>query len=336
MSAKNDSISKPMENYNKNSNFQEICNKSCERLIETYLTKKYNQEQFNILDLGCSHGKNSMIIVNKILDQLASNGSSIGKIGVIHEDLPDNDYDEVLKCVNDPKIGYINHSLASKSTIVPHTVGISYYENVKPKEVDCIDIGFSLNTLVWLPSKPCRVSKGLFPNSRNLTASDKQLFSDYAHELLVKFFNLRYEEMRSGALLICNVHGKLNVFDAEDEAWDEHLKSNNFTNETFKDLIMPIYMRSEQELHSSLDQVKDKFEVIHLKEETYGDPTFSKDTLKAALRLQIISGLKAYEDKFSGEEELAKFVDEFFDKMGVWLQTNEVVASNYWVVLKKL
>jgi hypothetical protein len=304
-------------------------------LIEDYLTNTGGQEEFNILDLGCSHGKNSMIIVNKILDQLVGNSNHIKLVNVVHEDLPDNDFEEVLRCVNDPQIGYKNHKLAKTAKLEPYTVGKSFYQVVKPTEVGPIDIAFSLNTLHWIPSKPCPVYQGLLPNSRNLTEENQKVFSEYSIDLLEHFFNYRFEEMRVGGLLIFNIHHKVNLFDAEDEIWDEHLKHHNLTNEKFQKLMMPVYCRSEAELQGALDSVKDKFEVVYLKEGTDGGPSFSIDVLKAAHKPQVINGLKQYEDHFGSQAKLEEFVEEFYQKVANWYNTHVPWVSNFWVVLKK-
>jgi DNA-binding ferritin-like protein (Dps family) len=328
-------IAKSMANYNKNSNFQKMCNERCEKLIEEHLTITSILEEFNILDLGCSHGKNSMIIVNKILDQLKRNSAQVKRLNVIHDDLAENDFDEVLKCINDPSTGYLSHELSKSLKIVPHIVKKSFYEIVKPDEIGPVDIAFSLNTLHWLPSKPCSIYRGLLPNSRNLTPSDLIKFQKFCEDILVKFMELRYKEMKSGGLLIFNIHREVNVFEAEDEVWDEHLKNYNLTNEALKDLMMPVYCRSKAELQGALDRVKDKFEVVSLKEATDDGPTLTVEIIKAAHRPQLISGLKQYMSYFNNETELIGFVDELFDKMAVWFAKSEPYVSNFWVALKK-
>ncbi|KXN66198.1 S-adenosyl-L-methionine-dependent methyltransferase [Conidiobolus coronatus NRRL 28638] len=328
-------MTKSMVNYNKNSDFQKMCNERCEKLIEEHLTNTDSQEEFNILDLGCSHGKNSMIIVNKILDQLVGNSNNIKLVNVVHEDLAENDFDEVLKCIDDPSTGYLSHELSKSLEIVPHTVGKSFYEIVKPDEVSPVDIAFSLNTLHWLPSRPCTIYRGLLPNSRNLTSSDLITFQKFCEDILVKFMELRYKEMKAGGLLIFNIHRKVNVFDAEDEIWDEHLKHHNFTNETFNDLMMPVYCRSEAELQGALNRVRDKFDVVSLKEATDGGPTLSINILRAAHRPQLIDGLKQYKNHFKSEVELINFVDELFDKITAWFAKSEPYVSNFWVALKR-
>jgi hypothetical protein len=329
------SITKSLYNYNKNCSFQEICNKRSELLIKTYLTKTYNQEEFNILDLGCSQGKNSMVIVNRILDQLLDCSVNVKKLNIIHEDLPENDFDEVLRCINNPKIGYLNHPSTKTTKLISHIVGKSFYHPVKPEDVGEIDIAFSLNTLHWLPQKPCSVYRGLLPNSRNLAKTDQKVFRDYAEDLLVSFLNLRYLELRDGALLIFNIHRKVNAFDIEDEIWDLHLKDYNLTNETFSELMMPVYCRSEAELLTTLDKVSNKFEIVHFSEETDSGPDFNIDILKAVHKPQIISGLKQYEKQFGSQASLEDFVDDFYQKMAIWFNYNEAWVSNYWVVLKK-
>ncbi|KXN66200.1 S-adenosyl-L-methionine-dependent methyltransferase [Conidiobolus coronatus NRRL 28638] len=331
----NEVISKSMENYNKNSDFQKVCNERCERLIEEHLITADSLKEFNILDLGCSHGKNSMIIVNKILDQLKENSTQVKLVNVVHEDLPENDFEQVIRCINDPTIGYLNHALSKTLEIKSHTVGKSFYDLVKPESVGPIDIAISLNTMHWLPSKPCPIYRGLLPNPRNLTPADYITFKKFAEDILVNFMELRYEEMKTGGLLIFNIHHKINVFEAEDEIWDEHLKAHNFTTENFKDFMMPVYCRTEAELQSSLDRVSDKFEVVHLKEGTDGGPTYVVDILRATHRPQFISGLKQYVNQFNGEAELVGFVDEFFDKMATWFAKSNPYVSNLWVVLKK-
>ncbi|KXN65542.1 hypothetical protein CONCODRAFT_12838, partial [Conidiobolus coronatus NRRL 28638] len=133
----NECATKSMDNYNESSSMQLKWIKLGRKNIEfaVSLFHEYS-DTLKVIDFACSHGKNSMTVINQLFDELIEKRhhlvNKLKSIGIYHNDLPDNDFEEVLKCVEDEKIGYKYHKLikSNQISLLTTCVGKTYYEKI--------------------------------------------------------------------------------------------------------------------------------------------------------------------------------------------------------------
>jgi hypothetical protein len=105
-------------------------------------------------DLGCSHGKNSVVAINQILGLIENSPNISNKLTgllVYHEDLESNDFSKVQECLDDKSISYLNNSYIKNNNISTEVQLLpkSFYEPLfEPGSVDIITCYSSIH---WLP-----------------------------------------------------------------------------------------------------------------------------------------------------------------------------------------
>ncbi|KAI0223463.1 hypothetical protein L0F63_004292 [Massospora cicadina] len=248
-----------MKDYNHHSSFQAQANvSSCgilkEQAIE--LSKIFNKE-FHLADFGCSHGKNSMECVKAAFDGYASTPESIQ---VYLNDLPGNDFGEVFRCLNDPTISYNEHPLAKNTQISTYVNGKSFYLPCLLK--DHLHLSFTFNCLHWLET-PVPLSRALFGSSDRTTPEEAKTLKEEAHDQLVRFLTYRADELQAGGRLVATTG--IRYFE---DLWEAYVASTGHKLDSFTNVVIPTYNRSDSEVQAALDQVK----VEGLKRsDTFGD-----------------------------------------------------------------
>lgn len=285
-------------------------------------------------DYGCSQGKNSMAIINLIFNELKSleNVDKIENIRVYHEDLPDNDFNEVKKCVEDLEFGYLNHDLIKSKGIKidPYYIGKSYYQQIVDKET--LDIQFSYSTINWQPTYyPTPYGLIYSPEYDNpeLTAKFNELATGY----FTKYLNLRYDELKSGGLTIFNFINRTDYIFIVNEAWGKALKKLGLEQSNFDKVSIPTYYLQIENLKAILDSFSSKFELIYF-EKTEQETSFTRPAVRALSKNQIISGLNEYPELSND------FKNELYDLFeGFMFENDDIVKLEgvmSFVILKKI
>jgi hypothetical protein len=133
-----------------------------------------------ILDCGSSQGRNSVLALTGLLQQLqarlqgTSNPPDAGvpeqqvEVEVLFEDLPSNDFNSLMSAITDATSGLpaqMTHtpspSTSSSSSqgpatplsIYPRCIGRSFYERLAPR--DTLHMVTAFTCLHWIPAKPC-------------------------------------------------------------------------------------------------------------------------------------------------------------------------------------
>ncbi|KAI9145244.1 S-adenosyl-L-methionine-dependent methyltransferase [Paraphysoderma sedebokerense] len=141
----------------------------------TSLRTQHMYPPFTIVDYGSSSGQNSVKIVKRVIDIIRSRSGSFDQpITVIHNDLPSNDFSQLIYNIYHSAEGY--HAIPPSDTvstdpkekealvrqhehqskmIFPLISATSFYKPVVPTNV--VHFGLTFNSVHWLSSLPALV-----------------------------------------------------------------------------------------------------------------------------------------------------------------------------------
>ncbi|KAN0006531.1 hypothetical protein ACTFIU_003244 [Dictyostelium citrinum] len=147
---------------------------------------RYNEngKVLRILDVGSSHGRNSIIVLNFIISSILKHFPN-QCFGVLHNDLPENDFTFYLKL---------------SDQIYFYGIGNSFYNQVVPS--NSIDLCFSFATLYW-----CDHNDKFHYDTDSIAVMYKKRsveYRKYCIDTLYKFFSIRSKELKDGGSLICS------------------------------------------------------------------------------------------------------------------------------------
>jgi hypothetical protein len=255
-----------------------------------------------------------MIAINQLFDLLASNdqvSNKLKKLLVYHEDLEENDFDQVQQCLDDPTISYLNHSLIKSNSIQTQVQFLpkSFYEALFQPE--SIDILMCYTAIHWLPTYKS-LTQGLWFLEEMETLENIEFFKKLSKECLMKWLNLRYEELKPNGLITMNIFESGTYFQRLNLAWNDYLKSKGFTHADLDKVNMCGILRSPGEVREYLGEVKDKFKVLRSvhSSENY---IFAKNHFKAVVHGQLFHGLGHYPSNFPTEDSRNEFIDGYLD-----------------------
>jgi hypothetical protein len=290
----------------------------------------------NIGDYGCSQGKNSMFVINHILGKLQNNPKyleGLKQLFVYHEDLPDNDFNQVRECVEDPSIGYKHHNLiiSAEIDVNPNFIGKSYYESIVQPGV--LDLIFCYNSIHWMPEYfPCKYGLGYMAEYNDLELTLK--FNEMSSHYLEKWLNLRYEELKQGGLITINFTTDCNLVDLLNKYWLLTLQKFGYKQADFDRVMFPVYFRQITEVQIVIEKFSTKFEVL-FSEANIECPKFTKLEVKALTKNQILGCLENYAniDENRKLELYQSFEGSIFAEGREYLESYGIIN---WIVLRKI
>jgi hypothetical protein len=291
-----------------------------------------------VADFGCSYGRNSMFVMKHLLDEMKlypNYTNNLTNMVFYHEDLPDNDFDAVRSCIQDPEIGYPFHEMVKKNNIKTSTecIGRTYYEQIV--ESESIDIAFCYTSLHWMPEYKETPYGLIYDRTYNDTELTKW-FDEMSDRYLEKWLDLRYEELKEGGLASFNIMSGTNMANWINDNWKLALFQRGLDQKNFTKINLPVYQRSEEKLKSLLKRLDSKFKVVRC--EPIEDPAPTpKSGIRAALYNQIVVGLAQYPEDFPNEESRSSLYDEFEALLFSDGSDSKVIDSIFqWVVLQKV
>ncbi|KAJ6259123.1 Methyltransferase FUS9 [Drechslerella dactyloides] len=263
------------------------------------------ESNLTIADYGCSQGGNSIPVVNRILSRVPSGAT----VSLVFEDLPSNEYTSLIKLL--PRLFGSYSSLKLYPSLVPK----SFYESVVPS--GSVDLGYTLSTIHWLkkmplPKPPTETVAEYYDkrDSRNSAA---------AKEDLRDFLTLRGQEIKSGGHLVIACFGsftKEEIAHYKDALILRHrvlfqgmetlANEGKLPLKVMERINVPIYDRSEKELFSGIDELKDTWVVDKYYRKMVHHPAYYKF-------------LKACEDAGQNESEKIKAAKEYAGTLIDWL-----------------
>jgi SAM dependent carboxyl methyltransferase len=204
----------------------------------------------NIVDYGCSEGKNSIITFYKILEEYRKTSSK--PISILHVDLPDNNWSLVNEAMNSSEESYL-----SLSNIYPSTLGRSFFYQVVPNNT--VHMAYSSFALHYL-SKKAQREDGEYGWA--FKANKAQGYED-----MTFIITLRLNELVVGGTLNMIIAAREGENDPDYARYNigcvkNLLDKGIITNEEFKNYAWHSYPYNAHEILEILSRFGDKIEVI--------------------------------------------------------------------------
>ncbi|KAM9968916.1 hypothetical protein ACTFIW_000319 [Dictyostelium discoideum] len=186
-----------------------------------------DNNNIRILDIGCSHGKNSIIVLKPLIEQIRNKWKPNEKvIEIFHSDLSVNDFSILFN-----EVYHLNSYSNKINNIFTYGIGNGLENQLVPN--NSIDFIFSFSTLHWVPFSSEYKS---FEGSIHLPFSDRLPgFENYYKERFLNLLNDRYNELKVGGVF------SLNLFIQEDQGNqkenEEKIKSNYNCMKNIKEIL---------------------------------------------------------------------------------------------------
>ncbi|KAM9968933.1 hypothetical protein ACTFIW_000336 [Dictyostelium discoideum] len=213
------------KNYNKYCSAQSRIISDFDKIQETFeIVLKYyinnqgaqDNNNIRILDIGCSHGKNSIIVLEPLIEQIRNQWKPNEKvIEIFHSDLSVNDFSILFNEV------YNLNSYSNKTNnIFTYGIGNGFENQLVPN--NSIDFIFSFTTLHWVPFLS---EYKLFEGSLHIPyLYHLPGLENYNKERLLNILNHRYNELKVGGIF------SFNIFIKEDQGSENEEKSKSMYN----------------------------------------------------------------------------------------------------------
>ncbi|KAM9968936.1 hypothetical protein ACTFIW_000339 [Dictyostelium discoideum] len=190
-----------------------------EIVLKNHVNNQSTQDnnKIRILDIGCSHGKNSIIVLEPLIEQIRNKWKPNEKvIEIFHSDLPVNDFSKLFNEV------YNLNSYSNKiNNIFTYGIGNGFENQLVPN--NSIDFIFSFSTLQWVPF--ISEYKSFEGSLYNISITDRLPgFENYYKERLVNTLNNRYNELKVGGIF------SFNLVIQEDQGSENEEKSKSIYN----------------------------------------------------------------------------------------------------------
>ncbi|KAM9968935.1 hypothetical protein ACTFIW_000338 [Dictyostelium discoideum] len=171
-----------------------------EIVLKNHVNNQSTQDNnyFKILDIGCSHGKNSIIVLEPLIEQIRNKWKPNEKvIEIFHSDLPVNDFSKLFN-----EVYNLNSYSNITNNIFTYGIGNGYENQLVPN--NSIDFIFSFSALHWVPILSEYKS---FEGSLYKIAFSDRLpgFENYFKERLLNVLNNRYNELKVGGIFSFNI-----------------------------------------------------------------------------------------------------------------------------------
>ncbi|KAN0032754.1 hypothetical protein ACTFIV_006674 [Dictyostelium citrinum] len=244
-------------------NTMDMVIKSCDIMIENIKSKNDNQHQssnvIRILDIGSSHGRNSIIPINLIISNVLKQFPS-QCFEVYHEDLPENNFSLLFKEISDNKNSYIKLS----NQIYFYGIGNSFYNQLVPSNT--IDYVFSFSASHW---SNYDVTFHYNPDSIGVYCKERSKeYKQYCIDTLYKNFSLRAKELKKGGIFMVTVMNEnenslpiesnvlFQLFTLSKTIWKQMANENLITINEVDKMIIPINFYRKDEILASIKMVE--------------------------------------------------------------------------------
>ncbi|KAN0015922.1 hypothetical protein ACTFIU_005871 [Dictyostelium citrinum] len=220
-----------------------------------------DNNNIRILDIGCSHGKNSIIVLKPLIEQVRKQWKPNEKvIEIFHSDLSVNDFSKLFD-----QVYHLNSYSNKTNNIFTYGIGNGFENQLVPN--NSIDFIFSFTTLQWVPF--LNKYKSFEGSLYNIAFSDRLPgFENYYKKRLLNTLNNRLNELKVGGIF------SFNLFIQEDKGSENEEKSKSIyncmknikeilremsyqsilTREEVENMIIPIVFLTRDEYQYAIDK----------------------------------------------------------------------------------
>ncbi|OAY28431.1 indole-3-acetate O-methyltransferase 1 [Manihot esculenta] len=272
--------------YANNSQAQALHARSMLHLLEETLDMVHlssPEVPFQVVDLGCSSGNNTIYIIDVIIKHMMKRYESSGldppEFSAFFSDLPSNDFNTLFQLL--PPLanygGSMEECLAASGHRNYFAAGVpgSFYRRLFPaRSIDVFHSAFSLHWLSQVPESVVDKRSGAYNKERVfIHGASESTANAYKHQFqtdLAGFLRARSQEMKRGGSMFLVCLGRTSVDPTDQggagllfgthyqDAWDDLVQEGLITSEKRDNFNIPVYAPSLQdfkdvvEAHGSL------------------------------------------------------------------------------------
>lgn len=205
-----------------------------------------------IADYGCSEGRNSVEPIRRAIVQLRARLGASAPIGVIHADLPNNDFSSLFGEVEGPS-GYAGQHEAT----FPFAVGRSFFRQITPDAF--VSLGWCSYAVQWLSASPGPVRGHIAPWRGD--DAERAAFDEAGRRDWATFIALRTREMRPGARLILvvpalledGIHPAAPLFDVANDSLRALVARGALAEDEHRRMTIPVHLRTHRQMTAPFD-----------------------------------------------------------------------------------
>jgi hypothetical protein len=147
-----------------------------------------------VADYGSSQGRNSLVPMGAVVEQVRIRLGADAPISIFHTDLPSNDFAALFTTLEADPQSYLRDA----ANVFAYAAGRSFYERLFPAEH--VAIGWSSITVHWLSSVPVPLRNHIFSPLGD--ARERAAYAARAAEDWQRFLGHRLEELEQDGQLV--------------------------------------------------------------------------------------------------------------------------------------
>ncbi|EGC38723.1 hypothetical protein DICPUDRAFT_75678 [Dictyostelium purpureum] len=301
-----------------------------------FLIKNNNDSPVRILDIGSSHGRNSITPLNIIISNILKQNPK-QCFEVYHEDLPSNDFSRLFNEISQNSQSYLKLS----NQIYYYGIGKTFYNQVVPS--NSIDYIFSFSASHW-----SSYNEEFYKNPDSLLMIYRERTPEYTKhclECLFNNFSSRAKELKNGGIFIITIMNENEDLSPEEntvyqyfklmkDVWYLMVKDNLVPKEVVEKMMLPINFYKKSEIYQVIDMVEKqeglKLVSIDQNVQTFHNVELS-DLDKAELLFKYINvasepTIKSF---LPGDQRKKDLLYKVFKiKFLTYLKTNKIIPIN--------
>jgi hypothetical protein len=302
------------------------------------------------VDYGSSQGRNSLVPMGAVVEQLRRRLGAAAPISIFHTDLPSNDFAALFTTLAADPQSY----LCNAANVFAYATGRSFYEQLFPAEH--VAIGWSSITVHWLSSVPTPLREHIFSPLGD--ARERAAYAGHAAEDWQLFLGHRLEELQQDGQLVVvgsgadesGQSGAEGLMELANDALREMVAEGTLSREAYEQMVVPTYYRTLSEFIAPLGRSTPtgSFELEECSETDLADPLWASyrqsgdvaeyatgvaDFLRAFSEPSLFAGIAAEHSS----QATAALADEFYGRVRDAVAKQPAMAKCTWrLVLLRL
>lgn len=218
-------------------------------LLRAVATLQPTRAPLQLADLGCAQGTNALLPMGALIEALRARGPV--PIGVVHTDLPTNDWSTLFRVLDSDPRSYLRHH----ADVYASVVGRSFYERLFPP--DSLSIAWTSSALHWLSRVPGPIPDHFFVH-RSADREVRDAFRRQSVSDWTTFLAHRSRELRPGGGLVWvdvlrredDTMGAEALFDCLETALRAARDAGKITPAEYAAMVYPTWFRSLEEFRA--------------------------------------------------------------------------------------
>jgi len=291
-------------------------------VIKTVTTFSFSEENgLAVCDYGGSEGRNSLLVLSKLVKQFRENVGSKIPVTIYLEDVPQNDWTSVFNTCTPTSY--------DDSNIFVCGIGRSFVQQVLP--LRSIHIAWSSSAFQWLSSPIPPAPHHVIPQAN---PEIKEIVATLAAQEWENIVKARSSELKIGGKFAAVItgtdeygnYGAMGIYGGLNTAWKELLSDGTITKEEFNKKVH-VYLRTEKEILAPLSKYGFKVDICKclvisnpywdIFQSTNDKTKFTGDLTKMT-RAWSEPSMKAMINKERPDKERQEIVEKLYSNLEKW------------------